>query len=53
MDPDALDNSGIDTAKHEEFEAKQNSHRIRALLLEMEKQSKEHIQEINRIHEHY
>lgn len=37
----------------DEYETKQNSHRIRALLLEMEKQSKDHIQEVNRVHEHY
>lgn len=50
IDPDAFASS---TSKLEENEHKQNSHRIRALLLEMEQQSKAHIQEVNRIHEHY
>lgn len=37
VDPDSADTNGIDATKLKEFQAKQNSHRIRALLLEMEK----------------
>ena len=50
VDPDAIAGS---SSKLDEYDTKQNSHRIRALLLEMEKQSKDHIHEVNRVHEHY